>query len=197
MHPHTRKALASLLVLAVLGLGTRAWLSRGPDFELTFIRQVRSPLSIDVLQQDLANTPTWPEWHFNVQRVESTPSTLRLYLEPPKKEWKRFELDLQVDQKSPNRIEAQVLRESKGRLEKLLSDVHWSIELLPAPEGQGTLIRGEARARTLGPKARMIGRVVPRIVMNQVFYPDLEALAHPQKRRGQTGENHDGRLLPF
>jgi hypothetical protein len=33
--------------------------------------------------------------------------------------------------------------------------------------------------------------------MNQVFYPDLEALAHPEKRRGKTGEKHDGRLLPF
>jgi hypothetical protein len=199
MHPHTRKALFFLAALAVLGLASRAWLSRGPDFELSFERQVRSPLSIEALQQELANTPTWQEWHFNVQRVEATssPSTLRFFLEPPKKEWKRFELDLQVEQKSPNRIESRVLQESKGRLEKLLSTISWSIQLLPDPEGQGTLIRGEAHARTQGPKARMLGRVVPRIVMNQVFYPDLEALAHPEKRRGQTGEKHDGRLLPF
>jgi len=166
-------------------------------------------LAVEELRQELANTKTWPEWHFNAQRLEtfaqadqststaSASSILRLFLEPPKKEWKRFELDLQVDQKSPDRIDARIIRESKGRLEKLLSDIRWSIELLPAPDGKGTLIRGEALARTTGPKARLLARVVPRIVMNQVFYPDLEALAHPEKRRGNTGEKRDGRLLPF
>ncbi len=205
MHPHSRKVLLTAAVIAVLGLSTRALLSRGPDYELTFERQVRSSLAIEELRQELATSRNWPEWHFNAVQVEpvqtgedtATGPTLRLLMEPPKKEWKRFELDLQVHQKSPDHLEAKVVRESKGRLEKLLSEIRWSIELLPAPDGQGTLIRGEAHARTIGPKARMIGRVVPRVVMNQVFYPDLEALAHPEKRRGKTGEKRDGRLLPF
>ena len=208
MHPHARKILLAVAVLTGIGLSAKTLLSRGPDFEIRFERQVPSRVPIDELRAKLASLEDWTAWHHQFRGItprsdgskdsssaENGRRLIRVLVEPPKKQWKRFELDLAVTRSTRDRIEVELLADSKGRIEKLFSSVGWTITLLPDPQGQGTLIRGEARARTTSAKARMLGRVAPRIVMNQLFYPDLEALALPERRR--QGEKHNGQLLPF
>ncbi len=200
MHPHTRRILAFMLAGVLMMVALFGLLSRGPDFEARFERRVESPLPIQELQAELQNTSDWPQWHFNTIRSElisEGPRRVRLFLEPPKKEWKRFELELAVLPTPTGTLTVRLEHESKGRLNRLFSAISWTIELLPQPEGQGTLIRGTLRATTSGPKGRVFARLAERLVLNQLFYPDLEALANPQKRKVKTGESKDGRLLPF
>ncbi|NDD91127.1 hypothetical protein EBZ37_03480 [bacterium] len=204
MHPHTRRVFQTLGSLLIISLAAVLWLSRGPDYSLTFEREVLSPLSSSELGPLLGRPESWPEWHFHVNRVEasnqplSAGTALRLFLEPPKKEWKRFELNLKLIRFQPQEhLSVAVESESRGRLERLLTGVRWDIQLLPQPSGRGTLIQGSGQARTNGGRARLLGRIVPRILMNQVFYPNLEALAHPEKRKGRSNDAENGKLLPF
>ncbi|MBU6375637.1 MAG: hypothetical protein KGQ59_06545 [Bdellovibrionales bacterium] len=204
MHPHSRRVLQTLGALLILSVTAGLWLSRGPDYILSFKREVHSPLASADLGPLLGALDRWPEWHFHVIRVEassqplSAGTALKLFLEPPKKEWKRFELNLKLTDFQPQeRVSVSLESESRGRLERLLTDVHWDIQLLPQGSGKGTLIQGTGYARTNGGRARLLGRMAPRILMNQVFYPNLEALAHPEKRKGRSNDAENGRLLPF
>jgi len=196
------KLKIGLLLVFSLSLATWSWLSRGPDFTVQFERTVQSPLSIEELGKAFSDPAQWPSWHFNLVSVDSNSpivagSLVLLKMEPPKKEWKRFELQLRVREFEPGKkLSVEVDSETKGRLQKVLREVSWEIELLPQAQGQGTLLRGRAQAKTASPRGRLMARLAPRVVMNQVFYPDLESLADLNKRKHQKGE-HDGRLLPF
>lgn len=197
MHPHTRKLLLGATAL-FLGAGAiLGWTARGPDYELTFTREVVSTVPSSSLQKAVEAAVNWPDWHFNTREVTAVdlsgqpyPAKLQLVekgsllifsMEPPKKEWKRFEIKSQVlDYVPGRRLEVRFLEETKGRIQKLLSDFSWTIEFIPQEGGLSTLIRGTARATTLSSRARIIGRLAPRILMNQVFYPDLEKLSRLQ-----------------
>ncbi|MEN9723310.1 MAG: hypothetical protein RJB38_1296 [Pseudomonadota bacterium] len=190
-------------------IATGFWLSRGPDETFTFSRVVPSQQSPEALSLLLAEPKSWPRWHFNAIRSEASgvivpqsenepAQQVRLFMEPPKKEWKRFELDLEVLVYRPGRqLTVRLKRDSKGRLEKLFSDITWSIELLPQTQEPGTLIQGTVRATSKSSRARLLTRIAPRVVLNQLFYPNLEALGDPMKQKGTENASTSGSLLPF
>jgi len=194
MHRHTLKLLvgvsAVLLGLTLLGL----WAGNGPDFELQMVREVPTTIPLPQLQKAMGATINWPEWHFNTRQVQAIDLTGLAYpakaqwiesgtllifsMEPPKKEWKRFLIRARIDEYVPgSRLRLSFIEETKGRIQKLLSDLNWTLEILPDPATGHHLIRGTVRASTLSARARIFGRLAPRILMNQVFYPDLEKLA--------------------
>lgn len=193
MHPHTQKLLGLAGLLVVLGTGLTFWGIRGPDFQVQFEREVLSRVPPAQLQKAVANLINWPDWHFNTLSVLATDITglayspkeqvlmkgalLEFSMEPPKKEWKRFVLKAGVIEYAPGRIlTVRFVEETKGRIEKLFSNLQWTIEFLPPPSGEGVLIRGRATALTQSARGRFFARLAPRILMNQIFYPDLEKL---------------------
>lgn len=197
MHRHTLKLLVASATAAV-GMGALLiWAARGPDFELRLEREVRTPVPPTQLQKAVGATINWPDWHFNTREVLAIDFTgfaypardqwvkkgslLELSMEPPKKEWKRFLIRARVLDYVPGELlSVAFIEETKGRIQKLLSELTWTLRFEPLPaDASGrpmTLIRGTATARTLSAKGRIFGRLAPKILMNQVFYPDLERL---------------------
>jgi hypothetical protein len=194
MHSHTRKLLMGLTLTAALAaLGYWA-LGRGPDFQVSFERQVASAVEPARIEKAVHNLINWPDWHFNTRQVKAVDaggqpysakmqtllagSLLEFEMEPPKKEWRRFVIKAVVTDYFPSKILAvRLLSESSGRLQRIFSNLQWTLEFEPHASGKGTLIRGRVSALTRSRRARIFARIAPRIVMNQVFYPDLEKLA--------------------
>jgi hypothetical protein len=155
----------------------------GPDLELHFIREVSSPLSTQWIDRNLASPLRWPGWFFSLREakiLDQAPlqagSTLEFFIDPKKVKWKQFQIRLKVINYIPGRLlKLTILEDSSQRLTQLFSHLDWTIELIP--QGQGTLIRGSATAKTHHWRSRLFGRLAQRILMNQVFYPDLIKLA--------------------
>jgi hypothetical protein len=194
MHPHTQKLLTGLTLGAALSVGGYFWVGRGPDFQVHFERQVVSQVPPQSLAKSVDHIINWADWHFNTRQVQATDATgmvysakdqtlmrgslLRFSMEPPKKEWKRFFIQALVTDYEPGRLfTVRLVEETKGRISQLFSNLQWTVEFLPSKDGRTTLIYGRASALTLSRRARFFSRIAPRVVMNQVFYPDLERLA--------------------
>jgi len=202
--------MAGALVLATVGL------SRSPDFELRFERRVPSTVSVAVLTQAMGGLANWPDWFYSLKKVETvqgdgelrTGQRLKLWMEPPSKPWKRFEVEAEVLSYKPGReLAIRVLGDSQGKINRILTGLTWRIELLPRLEGAEII--GSATARTAHWRSRLLGRLIERIVMNQVFYPNLTQLSrikqplpvHPTpeqlQERLKLHEEHSSSLSPY
>src|SRR4051812_32349510 len=85
---------------------------KGPNFEIRFERETRSEAPPAVLGQALHATSNWPSWFHSLKQAQvvdfqgkpyslkdqviQTGSMIHLFIEPPKKQWQRFELMAKV-----------------------------------------------------------------------------------------------------
>jgi hypothetical protein len=186
-------------ILAGLGLcfSVLAYLALGPDQELHFERSVPSALSVEHLDRQIRSVTRWPQWFFTLDRVE--PLSAKSEAETPflvekGQKWvlqmdahrplkKPFQLTVEVQDFVPlHHLRLKLLDDSSGKLTRLFDVLEWDVELLPAAGGPGSVLVGRARAHTHHWKARLFGRLVERILMNQVVYFDLMKLSelrHP------------------
>ncbi len=163
-----------------------AALAQGPDRELTFTREVVSQFSIDHFEPFIANLSQWPKWHYSLSEAKAMDSSrkelstqklqakmqVRLKLVPPNRPWKKFEVLLSVLEYDPGRfLHLALLEDSSGRLTTLFDRLEWKIKWIP--EGSGTLIQGSLLAHTSHWRSRLFGALAQRILLNQLFYPDL------------------------
>jgi len=167
---------------------------------LTFHRDVHTPIGIEILGQALDHPSNWVFWHhFAKEVIVSDPSLkagteIEFKIENPEKQWKRFQLWASVIDYQPGKlIHLRFLRDSTGRISKLFFPLEWQVEL--KPEGSGTLILGTLVARTANARARFFSGIAERVLLNQVFYPDLLKLAEfkppsdPKKALLQAGRS--------
>lgn len=181
-------------------------LTTGPDLDLTFSRQVPSPFEAAHLDRQISSVTRWPGWFISLARVDTEPSDskmisqgsiLKLHIDPKKGQKKRFDLTFKVTEYVPTqKLHLMLLDDSSGRLVRLFDRVEWILELQPNPKTKGSLIRGTAIAHTRHWRSRFFGRVSERILMNQIFYPNLVKLAElthpfsldpPAPEQGLTG----------
>lgn len=176
------------IAAAIAGLcaATLAVLARGPDRALSFERTV--PFS-DAARaraiRTVGDPQTWSEWFYSTASVEApqglrAEAPLTLQIDPHKGEWKKFRVYLEVQSWEHSaegaRLKLRVKNDSKGRIAKQFADVEWTIEVAPGK------LTGRARARTLTWRSRLMSRLSERIVMNQLFYPNLMRLAETLTR---------------
>ncbi len=168
-------------VLLGLALGEGTYLSQGPDITLVLDRRFRSSLSPDRLSRNLSSTSRWPQWFHSLAQVVG-PSTLEkgsqltLKIDPKKGPKKKFDLQAEVIESIPSRLlHLKITGDSSGRLTHLFDRLEWKIEIDPTE--QGSSIHGIALAHTRHWRARLFGRLTEKILMNQVFYPNLIQLA--------------------
>jgi hypothetical protein len=193
--PHSRlkSYLAALAALGAAGLATCAWLAQGPDRDLHFVREVPTSLPADTLNQSFWSIGNWPNWFFtmaDVKRVDvegrimsmrdqtlAKGALIQFEVDPKKSRRRRFELLAEVTEYVPQKLLAlRILRDSSGKILKLVDRLEWRIELLPAEGGRPGLIRGIETAHTRHWRARLMGALWERTFMNQLFYPDLMTL---------------------
>jgi hypothetical protein len=181
-------------VTAILG-GFCAYEASGPDRQLEFTREVPTSLPRDTLALSISSIPNWPKWFFSVERAEridiagrplptadqkaENGALIRLEVHPHKGQSRgSFDLTMQVTEYEPGRLIAMRLaRDGSGRIDKVVTGLEWRIELKPGR------IAATASARTRSWRSRLIGAISERVLMNQLFYPDVMALGeftHPQ-----------------
>lgn len=169
-------------------------LARTPDFDLQMTREVPSPTTTEQLAAVIEDEEQWPRWFHVTTDVEQTAGGLvRLTVDPKKGDWKRFTLDLRVNENEPRegggrRLALEFVSDSKNKLRPMFSDLRWEVEVMPGSGRKGSdhakelsIVRGTIHARTNSWRARLFGRMSPRILLNQALYPDLIGLAEIEK----------------
>jgi len=200
--PKFTVALGAFFFATILAL---AILSQGEDFEVVFEREVPSAVSPETLGQALDTVLAWSQWHHitvDARRIDALGNALPLTeqtvvpgalvkftVEPKQRPERRFELvgRVKAHEKS-QKVQVEFISETKPQVAKLFDRLEWQVELIPgtsfgAPQlpkdqaGSGTTIRGKMIAHTSTWRARLFAKIAKRILMNQVFYPNLTALA--------------------
>lgn len=200
--PKYTVGLVTTLVATLLAM---VILSQGENETVTFERTVPSAVPIETLAKALDSVLAWPQWHHittDARRMDGTGNPLplteqsvvpgaivRFTLEPRQRTDLRFDITGRVLEHVPGRkVRVQFVSETKPQVAKLFDSMEWTIELTPGTDAgapglskdqalQGTTIHGTLIAHTATWRARLFSRIAHRILMNQVFYPNLTALA--------------------
>ncbi len=170
----------SLVVLGLI-LGEGIYLARTPDETLVLDRKLRSRLTPERIDRNLSSTTRWSQWFSSLAQVQGPAevkigTVVTLKIDPKKGQRKRFELQAQVLDYVPARLlRLRITDDTSGRLTRLFDNLEWTIEI--EPTAKGSSIRGIAQAHTRHWRSRLFGRLAEKILMNQVFYPNLIQLA--------------------
>ena len=175
----------SFLFLLLSSLSGSLYLANGPDFQLRLTREIASDLEASRIDRNLAATNRWPQWFNALQAVEGqqqNPSSLTagdlltLVIQSKKGLREPFRLTAEVMEYTPEKIlHLKILSDSSGRIFKLFDQLEWKIQLIESQKG--TLIQGTATATTRHWKSRLFGKLSEKIIMNQLFYPNLIQLS--------------------
>jgi len=88
-----------------------------------------------------------------------------------------FVLTAEVTEFQPlHTLRLKILEDSSGRLTRLFDHLEWQLDFEAQPGG-GAIIHAREVAHTRYWKSRFFGRLAERILMNQVFYPDIIKLS--------------------
>jgi hypothetical protein len=193
-----KKILIRLLVFVALFAAFVGVLGRGPNFTLDWKREVPSKETIAAISVGFRDTRNWPVFHHALKSVSLfengkpvegfervVPGMVAVFvIEPKDKEWKRFEIKAQVLPPNPGEaFRFRMLEESSGKTTRLLDGVEWWVGVRPATEaeresGNLSYTFGGATAVTKTSRARFLGRLSPKILMNQIYPVDLVRLAN-------------------
>jgi hypothetical protein len=182
------KIKSTLLILLVASLLFVGFAVQSPDQDLHFTREIISDLPPERLDRNLSSLSRWPQWFHSLTQANvvssqsqlgsalQTGDVLKLNIDPKKGMSKAFELTARVTEYKPGqKISLAILDDSTGRLTRIFDKVIWTIELKSHPKG--TLIFGEATAHTCHWRSRLLGKMAEKILLNQIFYPNLIQLA--------------------
>ena len=193
----TMKTLKFWAALLVLIFGSCLYygsvLANGPDVDLHFVRDVPTKLSPEYLDKVLQEIPKWPNWFYFGEKANQVDfrgmpyplndqklvqgAMIQMLFNPHRRVSDRFTLNYRVLEYIPHqKMTIRVEFDSKEHLTKLFDRLEWTIEFLPNPRG-GTMVRGTELAHTANWRARLFGKLVPSILMNQIFYPNTMVLA--------------------
>lgn len=178
------------------------FLGRGPDYKISWDREMpsrESPADLDRAVRDVRN---WPVFHHGVKSVDlfnvvegkevavenSSPLSAGMHIileiEPKGREWKRFKMRAEITSVTPGRsVSFRLLDDSTGKATQILDQFVWSFSVeSPTDEwkklGYLSTLRGTASAFTKSRRARFFGRFATKILMNQIYLVDLARLAN-------------------
>lgn len=180
--------LKGLLALTALFAAYCGYVVSRPDHDLEFSREVPTSLPLHTIHQSIWSVSNWNKWFYNVvkaERVDILGRTLplakqslekgalvRLEVHPRKGQSRgSFDLLVEISEFVPEKVvEIRLVRDGSGRIDKIVEKLVWRIELEPGR------VRGLGTARTRHWRARLFAAISPRVLMNQLFYPDVMAL---------------------
>jgi hypothetical protein len=203
-----KKFLMAFLVSVAVVAGGVVFFGRAPDFSLKWSREVPSKETPETLAAAFHDPRTWPIFHHALKSVTlyengqavaadrpAAPGMTAVFvIEPKKKEWKRFDIRAEVLPPKPGEsLRFRMLDESSGKTTRLVADFEWWIGVRPANEmeakrGNRTVVFGGATAETKTSRARFLGRLAPKILMNQLYQVDLVRLANFTENQKAWGQ---------
>jgi hypothetical protein len=175
----------SFLILTAIFIGASIYFANGPEVRLQLTREIHSDLSRSRIDRNLSATNRWPQWFNALQKVESaqkdpqqlTPGDiLTLVMQSKKGLRSPFQLTAEVIEYVPEKIlHLKILTDSSEKIFKLFDELEWKVELWETQNG--TIIKGTATAHTRNWRSRLLGKFSEKIIMNQLFYPNLIQLS--------------------
>jgi hypothetical protein len=161
-----------------------------PDRSMSFSRVVPSKYSAEKLGRSMFTPARWPQWfhHLDAVRMNTpelqTGTLLTLQMDPQKGTKKRYTLTAEVTHYVPNQeIQLRILSDSSLRLTQLFETLDWSFRIESRnldPNPPGSLLTGTATVRTKSWRARLIGSFASRVLLNQVYSPNLLKLSEQE-----------------
>jgi len=193
---HWRRWLVGTLGFITALLFFFWWEARLPNQTLTFTREASTALSLSQLAPKFEDVSQWKTWFYTVKDVQVVDSQnhplpkeqqkahdgalLEIQIDPGKGSRHRFQLAARIRHFEPGRLlEIEVLDDSAGKITRLFDQLSWRIELVQDSSSPKLQILGTETAHTAHWRSRLFGRVAPRVIMNQLFYPNLLILANP------------------
>jgi hypothetical protein len=172
------------LALGTLGIALSGF---GPDFEFTSTKRVIAFHEKETLAAKWMYYSRWVSWFHKLEKVEVLADDpvphvelgQQIKLTMASKRFFHPFVDVQfrvASFDSDRKLGLTFISDSTGRLEKLFSKLEWELELQPE-SNRRTWVEAKIKAKTNSWKARIYARLVPRILLNQVFYPNLIAFA--------------------
>jgi hypothetical protein len=169
----------AMILITTFLIAMVIWESRGPDRILEFERSVIVPKSPEndpnqdwtEIRDRVFNLKRWPEWHHEMVSSKQNPDqtiTMHLKLKGFKNVYLTWEV---IEWKPDYGFRLRLKQDSSEKLLKAFQWVETSVYL--KKEDGGVKIIGSARAKTRSARIRFFSRFSERILMNQVFYPDL------------------------
>jgi nitrogen fixation protein len=169
-----------------------ASVAHGPDIDIVMVREFPSEVDIEQIHKAVSDISAWPQWFYSLKEAKMLdgffrPLSIRdwilkpgaiveLSVDPKKGPWKRFTLLTTIVQYVPKKeLSMNILKDSSGKLNTAFSRLDWKIEFEPHPKG--TLIRSTVSARAIHWRSKLFGTIAKKILLTQVFYPDLLKLA--------------------
>jgi hypothetical protein len=194
---HWRRWLIACLGFVTALLLYCWWEAALPNETLSFSREVTSKADVASLSPRLDHVTEWKNWFFTAQDIEVVDSQnhplpkaeqvvregalLNIQVDPGKGSRRRFQIAAKVTHYIPGKlVEIQVLDDSSGKIFHLFDQLSWKIEVSPQASGSGTQIIGTETAHTTHWRSRLFGRIASRVMLNQLFYPNLMVLADPK-----------------
>lgn len=173
------------------------WEARLPNETLTFTREASSQLELALLTQKLDNVSEWKSWFHSAKEIRIIDSQnrplpqaeqraregalLEIQIDPGKGARRRFQIAARITRFEPGKLlELEILDDSSGKIVRLFDHLSWKIELAQDLEKKQILITGTETAHTSHWRSRLFGRIAPRVILNQLFYPNLLVLANPE-----------------
>lgn len=174
--------------------------ANGPDVELQFQKTIPSKLEASWIIRNMDAVTRWPQWFHSVDKVTllnsdhlQTGAQLLIQIDPKKGKRKRFSLKAEVlDYQPGHLLRMKILEDSSLRLTRLFDNLEWKIEIKPAqqagtlatqaqrPSRQAppeTILVGTSSGKTRHWRSRLFGHLSEKILMHQVFYPNLIKLS--------------------
>lgn len=164
-------------------------------------RTVESKLPVETVLSDLHNIHSWTSWFHDGKNVtllthDQTPTnlweqaeTLLVQIENPQKQWKRFDLTgklihADLDPTLPiQSVTIQINSDSSKKMTALFENIIWKI----AVDRDHKTITGEVSATPIGTRGKILAWFTPKILLNQIFYPDIMKLSgHIEKNNPST-----------
>lgn len=175
----SKKLLLFIATLVALGLAIALLGAALPDRTLEMERTVYSKDLPEVIAAAIDHVEDWPSWHFQLEKSRllskgplATGSRIEWTIKP--REWKLSIWQIEVKEYIPGRkIRLAFMSDEPRKLDRTLQNLEWSVERLPETADHEVPIRGHVTVRTRNARSRILALIAEKIILNQVFYPDL------------------------
>lgn len=189
-----------LLFFGALALYS-ASLAKTPEHELRFTFEAESGLEPATLGPNLQYPINWPNWFKGVERAEAVnalgqaygirdqvvlpESLIQLEVKPSSAE-KPYALMFRVVAFVPNEVMSlELVQDPSLKIRPYFKKIRWEIRI--SREGTRSLIQGTVSGQAMKWKTRVLGTLVPGLILPRFFYPDLKRLAVSSKPLSPMG----------